>query len=517
MHVADFAGKRFAPSARTWGVVQRIGRTERPLAGLTAALFVILAACAIERAAGWTYGADTGTFVQLILDVPRGMHDALEGGTHFRYHDSPTLVLLWPLLALVPHALTLQLVQIVATLSTGPLLAMLIRPYTGAALAARLGILAVLYPPLLSLGFNEFHEVGILSPLVVAFVLAADRRAWGWFAVCTVLLLGIREDVCLEVAIAGITFALVGSPAGKSRALALAGGIAAVAGLAVDAVYYGIVTPALGGWAPSHFYVYPFASGPLALLLAPFTHPLALAVAILTLGRLTYLLEAFAPLAFLPLRSRWSLLAIPGFAIVLLANTGLVWRMGMHYSALWIPWLLIGTAFGVHRIAQRSERMAARWLTIAIGISVVVLVAFNPMHPAHYLTPNYHALGDARRALACVPTGAPFSTHDEWYSAVAAERPEANVGMTDGIAYLVYADDFDNAGFVAHTVPLLHANVVDGRYRIVCTFGAVHTYERVAATSARADTRRSQPRHRRGTGSAASVDARWNRRATSSS
>jgi len=448
------------------------------MALLGAALFLILAAAAAVRAAGWTYGADTGTFVQLILDVPHGMNDALEAGSHFRYHDSPTLVLLWPLLAALPYALTLQIVQVIATLATAPLLVALLRPYTGAALAARVGILALLYPPLLALGFNEFHEVGLLSPLVVGMVLAADRRAWRAFATCVLLLIGIREDVCLEVAIAGITFAVAGTPAGRSRALTIAGSAAAVVALGADAIYYGVVVPQLGGWVPAHFYDYPFAHGPAALLIAPFRHPAAFVFAIATLGRLTYLLEALAPLAFLPLRSRWSLLAIPGFAIVLLANTGLVWRMGMHYSALWIPWLLVGTAFAVRDTARTSERTAFRWVDIAIGISAIVLIAFNPMHPAHYLRPNYHALGDARRAIACVPRGAPFSTHDEWYSAVAATRPRATVGRYAGIAYLVYADDFDNAGFRGNVVPQLHAEVAKGTYALACTFGNVHTYVR---------------------------------------
>jgi uncharacterized membrane protein len=366
---------------------------------------------------------------------------------------------------------------VIATLATAPLLAALLRPYTGAALAARVGILALLYPPLLALGFNEFHEVGLLSPLVVGMVLAADRRAWIAFGICVVLLVGIREDVCLEVAIAGITFALAGTPAGRSRALTVAGIAAAVVALAVDGVYYGVAVPRLGGWMPAHFYDYPFAHGPLALLTAPFRHPAAFVFAIATLGRLTYLLEAFVPLAFLPLRSRWSLLAIPGFAIVLLADTGLVWRMGMHYSALWIPWLLVGTAFAVRDTAHTSERSAFRWVDIAIGISAIVLVTpFNPMHVGHYLKPNYHALGDARSAIACVPRDAPFSTHDEWYSAVAATRPLATVGKYDRIAYLVYADDFDNAGFRANVVPQLHAEVANGTYHIACTYGAVHTY-----------------------------------------
>jgi hypothetical protein len=170
---------------------------------------------------------------------------------------------------------------------------------------------------------------------------------------------------------------------------------------------------------------------------------------------------------------------MPGLAIVLLANTGLVWRMGMHYSALWIPWLLIGAAFGVRELAHRAPGLALRSTTIAIAISLVVLVAFNPMHPAHYLKPNYHDLAAARAALACVPRDQPFATHDEWYTAVAAQRPLATVAKTEGIEYLVYADDFDNAGFVANIVPKLHAQVDDGRYRVACTFGNVHAYARL--------------------------------------
>ncbi len=454
---------------------------ERPLAVLIGALFLVLAVCAVVRAHGWTYGADTGTFVQLILDVPHGMHDALEAGSHFRYHDSPTLTLLWPLLALAPFPLTLQLVQVVATLASVPLLVMLIRPYVAASLASRIGIVALLYPPLIALGFNEFHELGLLSPLVVAMVLAADRRAWVAFAVLVALLAGIREDVCLEVAVAGMTFAVAGTPAGRARPLAVAGIAAAVFALAVDVVYYAAIVPRLGGWVPAHFYTYPFASGPGALIAAPLMHPVAFVVAIATLGRLTYLLEAFVPLAFLPLRSRWSWLSLPGFAIVILANTGLVWRMGMHYSALWIPWLLIGTAFGVRTVAQReSERVASRWLNVAIGLCAIVLIGFNPAHPAHYLKPNYHDLNAARAAIACVPADAPFATHDEWYSAVSAQRPLATVAKTRDIAYLVYADDFDNAGFRANVVPVLRAAVAAGTYRIACTKGAVHTYERAA-------------------------------------
>ena len=84
------------------------------------------------------------------------------------------------------------------------------------------------------------------------------------------------------------------------RALLLAA-LTFALGVVSGAIYVLVVLPRVGPWAPSHFYVYPFASGPAELLLAPLLHPLAFGAAILTLGRLTYLLEALIPLAFVPL------------------------------------------------------------------------------------------------------------------------------------------------------------------------------------------------------------------------
>src|SRR6202011_5530232 len=62
----------------------------------TLAAFLILSVLAAVRAADWSYGADTGTFVQIILDAFGGMYNGVELTTHYRFHWSPDLVLLWP-------------------------------------------------------------------------------------------------------------------------------------------------------------------------------------------------------------------------------------------------------------------------------------------------------------------------------------------------------------------------------------------------------------------------------------
>ncbi len=440
--------------------------------------FVVLAVLAVVRTRLWTYGSDTGTFAQIVADAFGGMRNGVEAGSHFRYHWSPTLALLWPLVALGRSALPLQLLQAAATAACGPIVAAIARPYASPRLANALGYVTLLYPPLLALGFDEFHELGLFTPLVLAMFLAADRSRWLWFVICAAFAIGLREDAALTLIFFGL--ALIGvARSRRSRALAWTGAGLALASAAALAGYFGLIVPRLGGWVPSHFYSYPFADGPVALLVAPLAHPLEFARAIFTFGRLTYVLESLVPLAFLPLLSRWALLALPGATIVLLANSGYVWRMGDHYAALWIPWLLVAAVMGAVAVERRSERRARNW-TIAAGVlCALFLIAFDPLHPLHYLHPYYHDLADARRAIGCVPKDASLATYDEWFSAVAAQRPRATIDRTSGMQYLVYADDFPDTANQRRLRPALAAEVAAGRYRVVCRYGNVAAYEAV--------------------------------------
>ena len=451
--------------------------------------FAVLAALAVARAKLWTYGSDTGTFAQIVRDAFGGMRNGVEAGSHFRYHWSPSLALLWPLVAATRSAVGLQLAQAAATVLCAPLAAALARPYLARRLAEKLGLLTLIYPPLLALGFDEFHELGLFTPLVLGLFLSADRRRWIWFAVCAILAVGLREDAALTVVIFGIVLCAIGlrrKDAGRGLldgftaapgALSLAGGGLTALAIAALGAYYGIITPRFGGWVPSHFYVYSFANGPFALVAAAALHPAEFVRAIFTFGRLTYVLEAIVPLAFLPFFSWWALLSLPGWAIVLLANSGYVWRMGDHYAALWIPWLLVATVAGVASIERRkSEPVAARWTVVATVVCAVFLVAFDPMHPLHYLHSYYGDLPDARRAMACVPKNASVATHDEWFSEFAAQWPNATIDRAHGVEYLVYAADYPNATYRARVQPQVAAEAARGEYRVVCRFGNVATY-----------------------------------------
>lgn len=451
-------------------------------------IFALLCACAAIRWNDWSFGSDTGTFAQAIANTGHGFTDGLEGGSHFRFHFSPILAVLWPLIALTQTPLVLQFAQIVLIVASAVLLERLVRPYVQDTWAQRIGILALLYPPLLAGAFSEFHELAFYPVLIAGLLLAADRAKWFWFALCAVLLSCVREDASLDIVVIGIALSCIGaarrSTLGRGlllweprepERLCIAGLGLAAAGAASLAVYGALVLPHTGPWAPSHFYEYPFAHGPLQTALAIFAHPIALIAATFTPGRFTYVLEALLPLALLPLFSRWSLFALPAFGGILLASDPSVWRMGMHYVLLWTPLLLVGASVKlVHLVRDRDETAAQRWWLTAVVVSVIVLIAFNPMHPAHYLKREaFMHPADAQRALACVPRSAPVAMHDEWYAREALAYPNSTVlgaSPQTFAGYIAYDAAWQNPLF-AKTLPAIDAAEKAGRYALACSAG----------------------------------------------
>jgi hypothetical protein len=264
----------------------------------------------------------------------------------------------------------------------------------------------------------------------------------------------------------------------------LSGVTLAVAAFTSLATYAFIVLPRLGPWSPSSFYDYTFRDGssvhgPMALLRAALQRPMEVARSLLNVGRFTYLLEAFAPLAFLPLRSYWSFMALPGFGIVLLSNNAMVWHMGFHYAALWIPWLLLASVGALASIEHaRGKAGALVKARFSLAVCVFVLIVFNPMHPFHYLRAGYAHLDNARKALACVPRKASLSTHDEWFSAIVGLTHDVTIDKAGGVDFLVYADDFPSEPYQHDIRPRIVAAVETGAYRIRCRFGAVTAYQR---------------------------------------
>lgn len=453
----------------------------------------VLGALAVWRWHVWSYGTDTGTFAQVALDAFGGFHDGPEDTTHFAFHWAPLLAVLYPVVKLTGTPLSIQFVEaILIGAAVFPFYA-LVRRYTSEDLASRIALLLLLYPPLFAVAFDEFHEIAFYPLLTFAVLWAIDAGAWRWFAVASVLIMLVREEVPIVIAVLGAAIVIASwRSLGRDgllfwqprqpRGAALAGAWLSLASLLTLGAYFGVVIPALGGWRPAHFYEYPFAHGPLGLLVALVLHPVTVTAAIATFGRLTYLLEAFTPLAFLPLRSRWMLVALPALAIVILSSDPITWRMGSHYAAIWIPWLLAGAAAAIVGFERaRSTALAKRAVTICYALCAVFLIALNPAHVGHYLKTPYADHADALRALALVPESDSVITHDEFFAQIATRYPKATVFWREpGPQYAVFADDFQNGPFQTELLPRMRRETAEGHYRIVARFGQVVVYRREA-------------------------------------
>lgn len=469
----------------------------RKLALATIAYIAIFGALALVRWNLWTYGTDTGTFAQVVGDAFGGSRDGPEQGTHFRFHWAPILAVLAPLVSASRSGLILQFAQIALVAATAFPLYGIARTYVSSSRAFAYAALALVYPPLCAVAFTEFHEIAFYPALALALVWAAERARWGWFAVFALAGALVREEACIVLAIVGAVFAglgftrrsalgtrgeglLAGTPREPER-LAVAGLGLTLVNVAALGLYYRVVIPSVGAWQPSRFYDYAFAHGPVRLVAALATHPTD-AAQVFTVGRLTYLLEALVPLAFLPLFSRWSGLAIPGLLVVLLSSDSIVWRMGSHYAAIWVPWLLLGALATLVRARGQSSR---RWYAAALGACALFLIAINPMHAGHYVRAAYPH-DDAARALATLAPDADVVMHDEWFAHVAFAHPHATVFFCPSARYAVFADDYPNGYYRAEIRPEIAREVASGRMRVAATFGRVRVYTRVPSGDGRA-------------------------------
>ncbi len=453
----------------------------------------------------WTLGTDTGTFTQVVEHAFSGFTDGPEQGTHFRFHWAPMLATLYPLIATTHAPLCLQFAQI-ALIGASALPAYAIaRRHADRETALGCALFVLLYPPLIGVAFTEFHEIAFYPLIALSLFWAADAGKWKAFAGLALASALVREEACMVFVFVGVALASAGALSIRGRArgrhasagllrgepeepekLVAAGlGLAAVNAIALF-YYFRVLLPSLGGWQPYGFYSYDFAEGPGAVVVALLAHPRHVRE-LLVLGRFTYLLEALVPLAFLPLFSRWSLLALPGLCIVLLSSDGIVWRMGSHYAAIWIPWLLLGSIAVLTRwnaIRPRHAELARR---AGLALCTLFLIAFNPAHVAHYVRPAYPT-GDARRALARIPRGAYFATHDEWFARAAAMQPNASVFVCPYQRYAVFADDYPNDYARTVIVPTLRREIAAGTTRILARYGHVAVYARTPVPGARPGT-----------------------------
>lgn len=410
-------------------------------ATLAAAAGVFLFAVATQRhRAHWSSLIDLGLFYEL-YDNPEGrlLYSPTLGMSFLGEHFSPTLALLWPLVAIARSPVTLLAIQAASIAAGAFLLYELAARRTKSHLLALALLLAyALCPYVQQAAFYDFHLDMLEPPLIFGFALACisdrrDRHLWMWL--CAVLLWGTKEDTFIYTSVMAAVFLIA---EGRRR-----DGIAIIAvGCVVGAIILGAVLPALRApHDPSHFATVATADGyafgarysnlgatPVdalrLLLLNPFGW-LSDIVGGAGLASVLALALTFGPTT---LTARWrALLIIPAFEMLLGERMR---SFPFYYGAVVIPFAALTAIEGARELTLRRDRTTSppqptslldfiarsttsRQLALGLLAGSIALWSFHPAsalatHSDHdFLRTDHQVRADA--ILDALPPGAPIA------------------------------------------------------------------------------------------------------------
>jgi uncharacterized membrane protein len=298
----------------------------------------------LNRLYALRYGADLGTYLQTLVNLQHGSSwNYAEWRAHFGVHDSWVLSALVPLVAIVPRAQTLVVVQVLAVALAAIPLVLFSRELGLSARAANLiGIAYLLTASAQGLSYDNFSENVFVPLLAFGGALAARKRSFWLTLLFAQLLMGLKEDQILFVLWFAAACALW-----WDRRIGLA--------LCVLAVANGVG----------------FSTFERAFAMRPNDPQYGFAIGD-PAGKLSMLILLLAPFAFAPLAiGRWLLLGLPLFAEIVFMQP---WnyepsRIGSHYAAPLLAATALAAAFGVAR--------QPGFIRAVVPCAVLVMLLFN--------------------------------------------------------------------------------------------------------------------------------------------
>jgi uncharacterized membrane protein len=411
---------------------------------------------------------DFGIFQQTAASAFGCLCNPLEG-SHWAFHFSPILYVMGLAVAIAPSPMTLIALQAVAGALCAPPVYAIVRRRSDPSIARLAALVVWLYPPLAGLIFGDVHENGF-APAAVAWTLFAfDSGRLGWAALFAALTLAVKEDQAFFLAFAGLCGAVAyrHDPARFRFAL----GVVAVS-IAVALTFFVAIQPHADvnpQWQPVRFYAWT-AQDWRELVVRGLA------------ARAGFIVLVLAPLAFVPVRTRVMLLAVPPLVEVLASRMSTTFTLGTHYAGAWAGYVLIAFAAGAADLAQRGRaRVVLFW---ALGLCVAELLLANPLHPGinlRWVQPRDRVLDAVLRAL---PRDASVATQEEAYTHLALDDSFARLlpenPSVETQACLVLIDRaYPESPRLQEYGAALNRLVVTGRYVGVMRAGDIEIYRRI--------------------------------------
>jgi uncharacterized membrane protein len=355
-----------------------------------------------QHAAFHTHLFDTGYYTQVLWNTVHGrwFTNSLKYPTFLADHFSPILILLAPLLWLSPTSYPLQFTKIVALgMPILPLYWLLQHKHP--TLAPLLVLAYVLNPLLHQTALEEFHEIMLAAPLLGLAGYAAGRENTRLLLLSLGLLLLVREDMGVYVALFGLYWLCCYPYRRLGLAIMLAGvGWLAVMALVVLPLLRAGTDQALGGAQAS------------TQLLAALRDPLALLRSLAEGSKSWAVFLLLLPLAGLPLLARGEQILWGGGTLFLLAlPVSDVGGLTDWYVAPLIPLLWFGVAVTLARLSFARALLGSGLL---LAGSLICFYLWSPFPggkafmPAEYVLTEHHRIGQQR--LADIPPDAAVVT-----------------------------------------------------------------------------------------------------------
>ncbi len=442
-------------------------RAERAIWLASGAYAALYFALGTWRYATYRSGSDLGLFTQSIARAFADFANTTEGGSHFTFHFSPILFACAPIVIATHSALALVAIGAIACALAAPPLYYIARRRVSEGLALGTACIALVYPPLAGVAFADFHENAFAPAATLWLLYAVDARRWRLAALFALLALSIKEDQAAILAAVGL-LGFVFYASRRDRAGAAFCIAVSVTACATFALFFEVVRPLAGArdvWGPTHFYTWSRIVDPRGS--APWY----------SIGRPAYFLEAMVPLAFAAFASPAFVLALPGFAEVLLSHESMTYTMGQHYAGVWIGYALFAFALGIASIFRRSARAAANVVRAAAVASVAILAFASPTHWGHYLRPHTAHDDALDRSIARLPPDVPVGTFDETYAHLGFD-PNAYLGLDRNPRYALLDADATTTYLVEKWRPIVRAAVAAHTERLVWSDDGVELYER---------------------------------------
>lgn len=348
--------------------------------------------------------------------------------SHFAVHFSPFYYVLLPFYWLAPRPETLLVLQAIAVASVCFPVYQLARHFKLTEVPALLlGLAAMALPGIISPIFFDFHENKFLAVSLLWLFYFYENRGFKRMFLMLALVLSIKEDAAIYVAIFGAFVAL------ERKEWRLGGVIFSIA-----IAYFIAVTSGMNAWGEGimdeRFSNYHLENeqGLLTVFKNIALNPMYFVYSLFNEKKVQYILYIFMPLLFMPLVTlQWRryLLLLP-LVINLMTTYPYQYEIGFQYTYAIMAFYLYLTIMNLSDLpAVWQRRSVALMLTFAIALSITTAGGTFVMYKNIY-NENRTKIVETNNALATIPIGPTVGT-DTYFAPQLFRQPQLYLNPTD--------------------------------------------------------------------------------------